>query len=68
MAKNKKLKTRKSASKRFKLTSKGKLKRNNTGRRHILGAKPANKQRAKKLIVTVSKSDAANIKEMIPYS
>jgi large subunit ribosomal protein L35 len=62
-----KLKTHKGASKRFKKTASGKVKRGHSHLRHILTSK--NKKRKKKLgqQVLVSDADTARIKRMIPY-
>ena len=62
-----KLKSHKGASKRFKKTASGKVKRGHSHLRHILTSK--NKKRKKKLgqQVLVSDADTARIKRMIPY-
>jgi large subunit ribosomal protein L35 len=62
-----KLKTHKGASKRFKKTASGKVKRGHSHLRHILTSK--DKKRKKKLgqQVLVSDADTARIKRMIPY-
>lgn len=63
-----KLKTKKSAAKRFKITGTGKITHYQAGRRHLLGAKPANLMRGKKGVVVVHKTDVQAIKELMPYS
>ncbi len=62
-----KMKTRRSAAKRFKVTGTGKLKRNKAYRRHILTKKTTkNKRNLRKSTIT----DATNVKTMkkiLPY-
>jgi large subunit ribosomal protein L35 len=62
-----KLKTHKGASKRFKKTSTGKIKRHKANLRHILTSKA--KKRKKKLgdSVLVSDADYKKVMRMIPY-
>ncbi len=62
-----KLKTHKGASKRFKKTATGKVKRHHSHLRHMLTSK--NKKRKGKLrqAVLVSDADTPKIKRMIPY-
>ncbi len=62
-----KLKTHKGASKRFKKTATGKVKRGHSFLRHMLTSKA--KKRKKKLgqAVLVSDADTPKIKRMIPY-
>ncbi|MCY4584052.1 MAG: 50S ribosomal protein L35 [Chloroflexi bacterium] len=63
-----KMKTRKSAAKRFSKTGGNKYKRKNAGMRHNLEGKP--KKAKSGLIKTnyVHKSDVARVKKMLPYS
>ena len=60
-----KLKTSRSAAKRFKVTGTGKIMRRHSHARHILTKKP--RKRVRKLVDTaiVSKSDAKRIKKML---
>lgn len=62
-----KMKTSKSAAKRFKVTGTGKLKRNKAYKRHILTKKTTkNKRNLRKSVIT----DATNVKTMkkiLPY-
>jgi len=60
-----KLKTRKSAAKRFKVTGTGKLMRRHSFARHILTKKP--RKRIRKLVSTspVSKADKRRVKRML---
>ncbi len=68
MAKKLKLKTHRGAAKRFKLTAKGKLLRMHSGKRHLLGTKPAKRMRRLKKLVGVHPADAANVRRMLPYA
>ena len=64
---NQKMKTKKAAAKRFKVTGTGKLKRNKANKSHILTKKTTKRKRnLRKPIVT----DATNVKTMkkiMPY-
>ena len=63
-----KMKTRRSAAKRFKVTGSGKLKRNKAYKRHILTKKsPKRKRNLRKAAMT----DSTNVKQMfkcMPYA
>jgi large subunit ribosomal protein L35 len=60
-----KLKTKRAAVKRFRLTAKGKVKRGQSMKRHILTKKgPARKRRLRKIILA-SDADSANIRRML---
>ncbi|MGO3018900.1 MAG: 50S ribosomal protein L35 [Anaerococcus sp.] len=64
MAKNK-MKTKKSAAKRFKVTGSGKLKRNKAYKGHLTAKKsPARKRRLRKSTI-VSKADEKRIKQLL---
>lgn len=64
MAKNK-MKTRRAAAKRFKVTGSGKLKRNKAYKGHLTAKKsPARKRRLRKSTI-VSKADEKRIKELL---
>ncbi|MDD7463949.1 MAG: 50S ribosomal protein L35 [Anaerococcus sp.] len=64
MAKNK-MKTRRAAAKRFKVTGSGKLKRNKAYKGHLTAKKsPARKRRLRKSTL-VSKADEKRIKELL---
>ncbi|HSW38365.1 MAG TPA: 50S ribosomal protein L35 [Acidobacteriota bacterium] len=60
-----KLKTKKSAAKRFKVTGTGKIMRRHSHARHILTKKP--RKRVRKLVdcAPVSKSDSKRVKRML---
>ena len=62
-----KLKTKKSAAKRFKLTGTGKLKRNKAYRRHILTKKSAKTKRNLRKATTVDATNVKTMKKILPY-
>lgn len=62
-----KLKTNKGAAKRFRLTSKGKIKRQKAYKSHILTKKAPQRKRGLRKAALVNKRDAKNIKKLIPY-
>jgi len=62
-----KLKTKKGVKKRFKLTKKGKIKRQKEGARHILTKKTRKRKRRLKASATVDKTMQKKIKETLPY-
>ncbi len=68
MAKKIKLKTHRGAAKRFKVTSTGKILRMHSGKRHLLGTKPANRMRRLKKLTRVHPADVANVRQMLPYA
>lgn len=63
-----KVKTHKSASKRFKKTGTGKFKYKCQGTRHILTKKSAKRKRQLRHPEVVSKSDERNLAKMLPYA
>ena len=65
-AKKYKLKTKKAAAKRFKLTGSGKVRRYKRGKKHLNEHMSSNKIRAKKGSVGVSKSDVDKLKLLLP--
>ncbi len=68
MAKKAKRKTHRGAAKRFKVTATGKLLRMHSGKRHLLGTKPANRMRRLKKLTRVHPADARNVRQMLPYA
>jgi large subunit ribosomal protein L35 len=63
-----KIKTRRSAAKRFKVTGSGEFKRNKAFKSHILEKKsPARKRNLRKATL-VSKSDHERVSKMLPYA
>jgi large subunit ribosomal protein L35 len=63
----KKLKTHRGARKRFKVTANGKIIRMHSGKRHLLGTKPARRMRKLKKLTKVDPSDVRSVKQMLPY-
>lgn len=62
-----KMKTNRSAAKRFKVTGTGKLKRNKAYKRHILTKKsPKTKRNLRKPAITDS-TNVKNMKKILPY-
>ena len=62
-----KLKTKKGAKKRFRLTKSGKIKRAKSGKRHILTKKKRNRKRLLAKSTLVDKTFAKKIKSCLPY-
>ena len=62
-----KVKTHRGAAKRFKVTAGGKVMRTRSGRRYLLGTKPAKRMRKLRKSIVVHPSDARNVREMLPY-
>jgi large subunit ribosomal protein L35 len=60
-----KLKTNRSAAKRFKLTGTGKIKCRHSHARHILTKKPRKRVRKLTTAALVSKADTARVKRML---
>jgi len=67
-AKKRKVKTHRGAAKRFKVTATGKVLRMHSGKRHLLGTKPANRMRRLRKLTRVHHADAANVRKMLPYA
>lgn len=63
-----KLKTRKSAAKRFTVTGTGKIKRRKAFLRHILTKKSARKKRELGRDVILDPSNVKAVRRMIPYA
>ncbi len=62
-----KLKTNKSVRKRFKITKKGKVKRNKQGRRHLATDKSKSRKRHLRRQALAQKSEERRIKKLLPY-
>ncbi|MDE6968826.1 MAG: 50S ribosomal protein L35 [Eubacterium sp.] len=62
-----KMKTKRSAAKRFKVTGTGKLKRNKAYKRHILTKKSPKTKRNLRQATTVDASNVKNMKQILPY-
>ncbi|CAN5680769.1 50S ribosomal protein L35 [soil metagenome] len=61
-----KMKTNKAVAKRFKVTGKGKVRRNQAFKSHILTKKTAKRKRNLRKSVIAAKGDAARVKRMLP--
>jgi large subunit ribosomal protein L35 len=62
-----KLKTKKSAAKRFRYSASGKIRRNKAGRRHFLSRKGTTRKRRLAQKDNVDKADYNRTKALIPY-
>lgn len=62
-----KLKTKRAAAKRFKVTGTGKLKRNKAYKRHILTKKSAKTKRNLRKAVITDSTNAKVMKRVLPY-
>jgi len=62
-----KVKTKRAAAKRFKLTGTGKLKRSKAYKRHILTKKSAKRKRNLRLPAMTDESNVKNMKKVLPY-
>ena len=62
-----KLKTKRAAAKRFKVTGTGKLKRNKAYKRHILTKKSAKVKRNLRNSTTVDATNVKTMKKILPY-
>lgn len=60
-------KTRKSVSKRFKITGSGKILRTRAGRRHLLECKSAKRKRQLGKLAVVKDCDVPRIKACLPF-
>ena len=64
---NKKLKTKKSVVKRFKVTASGKLLHRKPNQGHFNAKDSGKQRRAKRGLVEVSPADVKNLKRLLPY-
>ena len=62
-----KIKTKRSAAKRFKVTGSGKIKRNKAFKRHILSSKNKKRKRNLRHATMVAAVEQKNIRKLIPY-
>ena len=60
-----KLKTKRAAMKRFKLTASGKVKRSQSMKRHILTKKTTTRKRGLRKSILVSDADAPNVRKRL---
>jgi large subunit ribosomal protein L35 len=63
-----KRKTHRGAAKRFKVTSGGKILRGHSGKRHLMGTKKPSRMRRLRKMGLVHKTDALNVKHLLPYA
>ena len=63
-----KMKTKKSAAKRFRATGDGHFKRNHAYSRHLKSAKTSKRRRNLRTGVIVSAADEPAVRQMLPYS
>jgi len=61
-------KTKKAASKRFKISATGKVMRRGAGKRHLLGNKSAKQKRRLRASRAVSETHAHHITDVLPFS
>ena len=62
-----KLKTRRSIAKRFRFTAKGKVKRAQAFRSHLLTGRAANRMRKLRRNTLVNRVDEERVKRLLPY-
>jgi large subunit ribosomal protein L35 len=62
-----KIKTSRSAAKRFKVTKTGKVKHKRVGLRHLLSSKSRGRKRHLRQAGTLNRTDSATIHALIPY-
>ncbi|MBO4863398.1 LSU ribosomal protein L35P [Lachnospiraceae bacterium] len=62
-----KLKTKRAAAKRFKVTGTGKLKRNKAYKSHILTKKTTKRKRNLRKATMTDKTNEKNMKKILPY-
>ena len=63
-----KMKTKKSASKRFLVRSSGSIKRGRAFKRHILTKKTTKRKRQLRGMQTVNAADIGRVRDMMPYA
>ena len=63
-----KLKTKKAAAKRYRVTATGKVRYKKQGLRHILTKKNAKRKRRLRLSATLSSVERKRIKKLMPYA
>lgn len=68
MRRPKGIKTKKSVSKRFKITASGKVLTQHSGKRHLLSSKNANRRRRLGTAKLVHETDVYKIKACLPFS
>lgn len=68
MRRPKGIKTKKSVSKRFKITARGKVLRSSAGRRHLCQTKSAKRRRSLRGSKLVHSTDEYRIKQSLPFT
>ena len=63
-----KMKTKRSAAKRFKVRGSGSIKRSHAFKRHILTKKTTKNKRQLRGTTSVNSSDQASVRAMLPYA
>ncbi len=63
-----KMKSKKAATKRFKVRSGGSIKRAHATKRHILTKRTTKNKRHLRGMVTISEADTKSIRRMMPYA
>jgi large subunit ribosomal protein L35 len=63
-----KIKTNRGAAKRFKVSARGKVKRQHAGRRHILTTKSRKRKRRLRATGVTVGIDARRVRRLLPYS
>ncbi len=63
-----KMKSNRGAAKRFRVSGSGRIKRNQSHRRHILTKKSTKRKRQLRSPASVHARDTASIRKMLPYS
>lgn len=63
-----KMKTRKSAAKRYRVTGSGKVRFKKQGLRHILTKKTTKRKRNLRKGAILAKAEAKNVKTLLPYA
>ena len=62
-----KMKTKRGAAKRFRLTATGKIKRSRAFKRHILTSKSTKRKRHLDVDTLINKADVRSVRTMLPY-
>ena len=63
-----KIKTKRGAAKRLKVTKSGKIKMKKSKLRHILSSKTRKQKRRLRSATTLSKADESRVRKLIPYA
>ena len=63
-----KLKTRRATAKRFRVTGRGRVKRGQAFRSHLMSGRSRNRKRRLRRNALVSQADEKRIKQLLPYA